>query len=193
MTGARLRGVAVLALLSLNALVVLAWSQEWLVARADRTTLSVPGSAAGGAELPLALTGFALVAAILIAGRVFRVILAVLQALLGACVAIAAGLVLADPADAARAQAARQTGIAGDAVDVVAAPTAWPVVALVLGVTLVLAGIGVAATVRRWPRATSRFERSRAAAAERGGPVAPDPIEEWDALSGGEDPTRPAG
>lgn len=201
MSPSRIRSVSVLVLLALNALVVLTWSQTWVDARSEGEPLPIPGSAAGGAELPLALTGLVLVAALLIAGRVFRVILPVLQALLGACVAIAAALVLADPVSAARPEVARATGITGSDTAVDAVATGWPTAALVLGILLVLAGIGVAATVGRWPRPTSRFDRTRAESAEGhasggvdGSPTGRrDAVDEWDALSDGEDPTRPAG
>lgn len=185
MSPVRLRGSFLLALLALNSLVVLAWSQAWLSARAEGASIPVPGQSAGGAELPLALTGLALAAALALAGPVFRLVLGVLQALLGLCVAIAAALVLFDPAAASATQVATVTGLSGTGAGITATPTAWPGIALALGALLVLLGIGIAATGSRWPRTTSRFERSRVARADS----TSDPIREWDALSEGEDPT----
>ncbi|MBI5161783.1 MAG: Trp biosynthesis-associated membrane protein [Micrococcales bacterium] len=188
MSPARLRGLSILALLALNAAVVLAWSQGWLDARAEGQRIPVPGSSAGGATLPLALSGMVVAAALALAGPVFRVILGILQALLGVCVAIVAGTALTDPAAAARTEVATTTGLVGTGAGVTADATLWPGAALALGVLLAVAGLGILVTARRWPRTTSRFERNRVTPAEPGG----DPIREWDALSGGEDPTTGA-
>ncbi len=118
------------------------------------TSIAVGSSAAFGA---LALASAAAGLAMLLAGPVFRAILAVLIALLGACVVVVA--VFAPELDA------------------------LTVVAIVGGALQVLAAAWVAATVRGWPSATSRYSRSR---------VEGDSASDWDALSSGDDPTDPS-
>lgn len=135
MTPSRLRLVALLALAVPIAL----------------TAAAAGSSAAFGA---LALASAAAGLAMLLAGPVFRAVLSVLMAVLGACVVLVAVL---DP-DAATPVV---VGIVGGALQVLVA--AW-----------------VATTVRHWPRAGSRYSRSR---------LQGDSASDWDALSAGDDPT----
>jgi uncharacterized membrane protein (TIGR02234 family) len=143
--------------------------------------------------LAFTLTGFALVLAVLLAGPVFRIVLGVLQVLVGGCLAAAAAIGLGDPLRAAGPVLAEATGLTGPAARALVqstATTAWPAIAVAAGVALALLGVLLAVGAPRWPRATRRFERSRMAPADgEAGPA--DPIGEWDALSKGEDPTEP--
>ncbi len=118
MTPSRLR------LLSLLALVV-------PIAATGLASPASPGFAA------LALASAAGAAAMLLAGAVFRGILAVLLALLGGCVMLVAV----------------NTPEAG----------ALGTVALVAGIVQAVVALGVLATVTRWPAGTSRYSRSRVA------------------------------
>ncbi len=77
--------------------------------------------------------------------------------------------------------------------------TAWPAVAIVGGVLLVLAGIAVLVTGTRWPTSSRRYRAARLADAdevaghEAGGRAASDrAIDDWDELSRGDDPTADA-
>jgi hypothetical protein len=96
------------------------------------TAVAAGSSAAFGA---LALAAAAAGLAMLLAGPVFRLVLAALIALLGACVVLVAVL---DPA--------------------LEAPV---VVAIVAGALQVLVAGWVATTVRHWPSPGSRYSRSR--------------------------------
>lgn len=192
MTAARWRLVTLLALLIGDAAALLAWSQTWFALRVEGHAVAVPGSVAGGAVLAFALTGLALVLAVLLAGVAFRIVLGVLQVLVGAGLAASAGIALGDPVAASGALVAESTGLTGPAARALVASdaaTAWPGVAVAAGVWLALAGVLLAAGAARWPRATSRFERSRTVPADG---ASADTIEEWDALSKGDDPTDPA-
>jgi hypothetical protein len=60
------------------------------------------------------------------------------------------------------------------------------VVAIVLGVIMTLLGLAIAPTSRSWPDSGRKYTRSRMVAAD---PDASDPVQEWDALSEGDDPT----
>ncbi|MEO8529087.1 MAG: Trp biosynthesis-associated membrane protein [Pseudolysinimonas sp.] len=143
MTPGRLR------LLSLLVLAVLAG----LTALAAPVTPGLPA---------LGLATAAAGAALLLAGPVFRVIIAILIAALGGCVVLVA---LYTPA--------------ADAL------YSWIVLAVVVGGIQVLVGIALAATTRVWPRSGRQYSRTRTA--EVG-----DAIGDWDALSAGDDPTGDA-
>jgi len=199
MSGSRLRTVLLGATAVLAALVLLAWSQPWF------TITLVPGSGDGGALVvradtaasglvPLALTTLALVAALALAGPVFRIVLGVLEALVGACIVAVALVSLSDPIAASAAAVTELTGVSGhdsvvalvDGVEV----TPWPVVAIALGAAIVLVGAFVAVTATRWPVSGRKYNRTRAVPADDTAPA--DPIAEWDALSDGDDPTAPS-
>lgn len=205
MTPGRLRGISLLILLVLSGLALLAWSQTWFRIGVEGETLDATGDVAAGALAPLALSGLLVVPALAIAGVVFRIVLGVLQALLGACIVIQAAMSLGDPITASRSLIADTTGIEGDGVleSLVAdvQTTVWPTVALIAGVLLVVAGLAVAVTSRRWPGPTRKYQRARFENADESATDhsvqgdSADPratsIDDWDALSGGDDPTAP--
>jgi hypothetical protein len=170
-------------------LVSLAWSQTWYRLRLSGAEHPVGGDVAGGALLPLALASLTLVLALALAGPVFRVILGVLDALLGVCAVVVVAWSLSDPVRASLPVLTDATGIGseegvlGQVAGIVT--TAWPYVGLAGGVLMIVTGLGVAVTSRAWPASGDRYSRTRAAAP--GG----DPVHDWDALSEGEDPTEP--
>lgn len=187
MTPSRLRLLSMVAIVIEAALVSLAWSQTWFLLRLSGVELPVPGSVAGGALLPLALASLALVAALALAGPFFRVVLGILDALLGVCVLVVSIWALSDPVRASLPILIDSTGISGEGTllgMVASAPaTPWPFVALVLGVLMMLTGLAVAVTSRAWPTSGAKYTRTRA--------ETPDgtAIHDWDALSEGDDPT----
>lgn len=184
----RERLVAVLLLAALGAAAVLASTQTWvgLVLPTGRP-LAVAGSAAAPALAPLGLVLLALAAALGIAGRGARVLLGGIAVLVGAGFAALAVPALADPAGAASGAVTAATGIAGAAsvrgAISSAAPTGWPVVAAVLGVLAAIAGVLLAVRSPRWPSGGRRYRSSAPPARTT------DPVEEWDALTAGDDPT----
>jgi len=141
----------------------------------------------GGALLPLALASLALVAALALAGPFFRVVLGILDSLLGVCVLAVAIWALSDPVRASLPVLIDSTGISGEGTllgMVASAPaTPWPFVSVVLGVVMILTGLGIAVTSRAWPTSGAKYSRTRA--------ETPDgtAIHDWDALSEGDDPT----
>jgi len=199
MSGSRLRAVLLGATALLAALVLLAWSQPWFSltlapGTGDGAALVVRGDAAASGLVPLALTTLALVAALALAGPVFRVVLGVLEALVGACIVAVTVVSLSDPIAASASAVTELTGVSGhdsvvDLVDEVAV-TPWPVVAIVLGAAVVLVGGFVVATASRWPVSGRKYNRTRAEPVDEAAPA--DPIAEWDALSDGDDPTAPS-
>jgi uncharacterized membrane protein (TIGR02234 family) len=186
-TPGRLRLISMVAILVEAALVSLAWSQTWFLLRLSGVELPVPGSVAGGALLPLALASLALVAALALAGPFFRVVLGILDALLGVCVLVVSIWALSDPVRASLPILIDSTGISGEGTllgMVASAPaTPWPFVALALGVVMVLTGLAVAGTSRAWPTSGAKYSRTRAETADG------TAIHDWDALSEGDDPT----
>lgn len=181
MTPGRLRLISMAAIVLEAGLAALAWSQTWYTVG----EVVVGGAVAGGALLPLALASLTLVLALALAGAVFRVILGVLDALLGVCVVVVAAWSLSDPVRASQPALVAATGLSNEQPLSYAAVvvTPWPVVGLIAGVLMVLTGIAVAVTARAWPTSGSRYTRSRLETPDG------DAVHDWDALSEGDDPT----
>jgi len=191
-SGARLKLISLVAIALLAALLFADWSQNWFTMTVQGKPCPVSGQVAGGALSALALASLALIAALAIAGRFFRVVLGILLAALGMCVIAVSAFALGNPVVAATSAITKATGVAGtqSVAKLVTATTitAWPVVAIVLGVLLTLLGLAIAPTARSWPDSGRKYTRSRL---ESPDPDTQDPIAEWDALSEGDDPTRP--
>jgi len=190
----RIKPVSLVAVLALSAATLLSWTMTWFTIALDESdtathSLQVSGETAAPALAALGLAGLALVAALAIAGHAFRVILGVLQAVIGASVAWSAVGAIIDPIGASASVITETTGIAGTesvralvgSVDA----TFWPVATLTLGVLTILCGIFIVSTSRRWPQAASRYQATRFEEAD-----APrSSISDWDSLSDGSDPT----
>lgn len=202
--GTRPRLVALGGLLAGGGLALLASTQPWasvVLAEGEGAAhaIAVQGSDAAPASPTLALAALALVAAVLLTGAVVRVVLGCLGALLGAGILASAVPPLLDPLGAASGAVTSATGVAGRAaierLVEHAEATPWGWIAAVGGALVLLAGALVAATARRWPVASHRYER-----AARGSPADPgraddatrrrdEAIDDWDSLSRGDDPT----
>jgi len=191
MSGSRLKLISLAGIAVLAVLLFAAWSQTWFTLTLQGKPFPVSGQVAGGALSALALASLALIAALAIAGRFFRAVLGVLLALLGVCVIAVSAFAIGNPVVAAISAITKATGVAGtqSVAKLVTATslTAWPVVAIVLGVLLTLLGLAIAPTARSWPDSGRKYSRSRLAAPDA---ETQDPVQEWDALSEGEDPTR---
>ncbi|GAA3745422.1 hypothetical protein GCM10022239_21340 [Leifsonia bigeumensis] len=200
--GRRLKSVSLLLGILFSGAALLAWSQPWFVATLGGASATHPPIPAGGdvaapAVAALALAGLAGVGAMAISGRVFRIVLALLQVLVGGCIVLSASLALLSPVSAVEPLVTTATGIAGhEAVSalVAAVPaTAWPFVAFVAGLLLAVLGLSIVVTGRVWPGSSGRYQPVRFEAAD----AAADPrpaggehaVSDWDALSGGADPT----
>lgn len=194
--------------------VFLTTTQTWVYATLTSGTVRSIDAAVNGADAARAVTALALVAlagalAISIAGRIARVVVAVLIVLAGLGCAAAAATVLADPAAAANGQIASQSGVTGGAIT--ASVTGWAVAAVVIALLLAACGVLVLIVGHRWDLAR-RFETPATAAAHpdeqpgtsgepgetpRAGrsPAAEpvDDIDSWDRLTRGQDPTVPEG
>ena len=190
MTPRRLKSSALVAGIALSGLVLLAFTQEWFSDTVtEGPTLSVAGDVAAPALATLALSGLVLAGALAIAGPFFRVVLGVLQSLLGATILLSAVLALAAPAEASASVVTDATGVAGEeaATTLVASLTVglWGYVGAVAGALLVVLGILIVVTSRRWPSAGRKYGATRVEATDAEG----NPVDTWDALSDGHDPT----
>lgn len=190
MTPQQIRLQTTLVLVILNAVVLVTWTQPWYtLGLTDGTSILVAGDVAAPALTALALSGLALAGALTIAGVFFRVVLGVLQSLLGTLVITSAALALADPVSAGAAAITASTGVTG--AESLAAlvssvfMSALPATALGAGVALVVVGLLTAVFARRWPSASRRFS---AVQSQTGGHQR-STIGDWDALTGGDDPT----
>ncbi|QJU53590.1 Trp biosynthesis-associated membrane protein [Herbiconiux sp. KACC 21604] len=163
----RLKVFSILGILLLSALTFLAWSQSWgtLVLVASPTTdtvLDVPGSVAAPALSALGLAGIALAGALAIAGPLVRIVLGALEVLLGVSVLWSAIGALSDPVGAGASVVTTSTGVAGTTsireLATVGSETPWPAVSVVLGALMVVAGLLVIVTVRRWPAAGRKYQ-----------------------------------
>lgn len=209
-SAARMKLPAILVSVGGAGLALLSWSQTWIevqltdaAASSTGEMISVPGSIASPALAALGLAGLALVGALAIAGPAIRLVLGVLEVVLGGCVLLAAGLSVGDPVGAVSPAVTDATGVSGSGptAELVAAavPTAWPVAAFVGGVLLVAAGVLVLATGTRWPASSRRYRAARLVGAEeavsaagRGRAASDRAIDDWDELSRGDDPTDEA-
>lgn len=216
MSPRRLKSTILLAGVVAGALILLAWTQTWVIVtlaagEVGGARIIVGGDIAAGGLAALALAGLALVGALSIAGPVFRVVLGALQSLIGATVVITSVLAIGTPASAAARAITDATGVSGDAsvqgLVESATLTAWPYFAAAVGVVSFAIGIAIIATVRRWPAATRKYQTAqftatagtpvgagtRDGSAGGAGPDSPtrepDAIGDWDALSDGADPT----
>jgi uncharacterized membrane protein (TIGR02234 family) len=191
MTPGRLRLVAFVLLALTAGGLFLAWSQPWFTLAVSRQEIVVRGDVAAGALPPLALVSLALILALALAGTVFRVLLGVLEALVGVGAVVATAFAIANPAVVSIPSITKATGIAGEKATALVestGTTGWPALAIVAGALGILTGLYVAVTARAWPTGGRRFSRTRTEP-EEGVAAATDPVREWDALSEGEDPT----
>lgn len=198
-SGKRRKRVLLLAVLAASGLLMLAWSQVWFTLPAiDGTELAAAADVRGAVAAPplmaLGLAGLAATAGLALAGLVLRWVLGGLVVVLGGTAVLTSSLALADPVRAAARLVTDLTGVAGeqstsaliDPTQVGVTPIGW--LGVLGGALLAAAGVLVIATAKRWPSSARRFE-TRFAEADSGAPV--DSVEQWDALTGGDDPTEP--
>lgn len=167
-------------------------TQVWLWAvRSDASEpLAVTGGDALSVLLPLSLTALALAAAVAIVGVALRYIFAAIGLIVGTALTVMiVRLIATRPLSAVGPTVTEMTGLAGDAAvaDIVdhITTTAWPVVALVGSVLVIVSSLLALVTARSWRTGGRRFETS---STPHTGPI--DAVDSWDDLSRGDDPTR---
>lgn len=186
MDAGRLKLLTILAGGLLGALTLIAWTQPWFgLTLTSGQSLAVAGQVAAPALSALGLASLALVAALAIAGRVFRIVLAALEVVIGVLVVVSAVAALSTPVAASSATITDAVGESGaDALAALVASvsvTAWPYLAVAFGALSALVGVVVLVTSRGWRGPTRRYEATAVADDSAAG--------NWDALSAGKDPT----
>ncbi len=186
MTARRLKLLTILCGLALGALTLLSWTQPWFeISLTSGEGLAVSGQIAAPALSALALASLALLAALSIAGRVFRVVLGSVQFVIGALVLASAAGAIANPLAASLATVTEAVGESGStaAAGLVAslAVTAWPWVAAISGGLEAALGLSIILTGGRWPGPTRKYDPNA--------PVDDSAVGHWDSLSAGGDPT----
>lgn len=181
------------------ALAMIAWTQPWahLVLDVEGTSadITASGSDASLPVMALSLAALAGTAAMAMAQRSWRLILAILLVLLGAGIAVTASLAYGDPAAGLLAPVGEATAIGGEnAIRQVIATgevsgTAWPLIAAIGGVGVALSGAFAAITSRSWASGGRRFDRDASSEQEADEAVGDTRVSQWDALSAGDDPT----
>ncbi|MGW5131866.1 TIGR02234 family membrane protein [Streptomyces sp. NPDC004135] len=165
------------------------WSEGTATVAGGAFPLTASGSDVTGVPAALAVVGLAALVAVFAVRRAGRVVVAALLALSGAGT-VAAALSGASDSSALDEKAAQASGDTSASVAALS-HTAWPYVAAVGGVLLLLAGLLALRYGRLWPAMSGRYERGGTPRPRRQAPAAdPDrPEELWKALDRGEDPT----
>ena len=208
MSHRRLKNLTLLAAIVLGALTLLVWTGEWfsITLRESATghpVLSVTGDVAAPALIALALASLALIAALAISGPVFRMLLGVLQVVIGSTVALSAVLAVSNPVRASESAISAVTGVGGSksiaALVTAVSQTAYPIIAIIVGALTMALGVLVLVTGRRWPGSSGRyrqpvvFEAPEVVGGAEAGSAPEDAaahaVSDWDTLSGGTDPT----
>lgn len=196
----RSKRVLILALALVAGATLLAATQVWVTLQfaegaAAVASISLAGAGLNPALSPIAVAAFIAAITLTIAGKVFRLVLAALVALLGAASVAIALVVLQSPLTSAGARIAEVTGISGQGqVEIVSGVmlTPWPFVAAAAGALLLFLGLFSLTQVSKWHTAGRKYDsadgrrvsRTRSTSASD-----PDRIADWDAQNDGEDPS----
>ncbi|MFD9933716.1 TIGR02234 family membrane protein [Streptomyces massasporeus] len=165
------------------------WSQGTATVAGGAFPLTAKGSDVTGVPAALAIVGLAALVAVFAVRRAGRLVVAALLALSGVGI-VTAALLGASDSSALDEQAAQASGDTSATVDALS-HTAWPYVAVVGGVLILVAGLLALRYGRLWPAMSGRYERGTTPQPRRKAPaVDPDrPEDLWKALDRGEDPT----
>ncbi|WP_424856207.1 TIGR02234 family membrane protein [Streptomyces sp. SAI-170] len=165
------------------------WSEGTATVAGGAFPLTAKGSDVTGVPAALAIVGLAALVAVFAVRKAGRLLVAALLALSGAGT-IAAALAGASDSSALDEQAAQVSGDTSATVGSLT-HTAWPYVAAVGGLLILLAGLLALRYGRQWPAMSGRYERTGAPRPRRDRQTTdPDrPEDLWKALDRGEDPT----
>lgn len=190
MTSARARLLLIVAGAALGGLLLLSWTQSWfsLVLEGGQP-LDVDGQSAAPGLSALGLACLALAGALAIAGRVLRIVLGVVESLIGVVVLVTAIAAIAAPVAASSPAITEATAVSGPesiaAIVTSVSIAAWPWLAVLAGALIVMNGAAVAILSPRWPGPTRKYDAVDATPADD----TTTPLGAWDSLSGGSDPT----
>lgn len=194
-----MKRAALAGLVAAGALLMATWATPLVRVRGDLgqagpVDLTATGEVAAAALMPFGGATLALALALLIAGPVFRRILGVLAAALGAAALWQALAPAIDPVRAAAGSIRGATGLGDLAAIRAAVPDGATAVqpGIALGIAGAVLALAASALVLRggpsWAGAGRRFEAQADARARTASP-ADRHVAQWDALSHGDDPT----
>jgi uncharacterized membrane protein (TIGR02234 family) len=192
MRGRRTKSVLLAAAVLAAALVFASTTQTWVTVTMDGAPEPVLATAATAAPAlsALALAQLALVGALALVGRIARVVLGVVQLLIGGVICYLGGGVLADPLGSSTTAIAKATAISGSqsiaelATDVQL--SVWPTAALAGGIAVAVIAVLVLVTGRTWPGSSRKYDTATPGSPERQRTA----VDDWDALTAGDDPTE---
>lgn len=183
-----------LALFGLAGALIGLWSatRTWVTVDVASSSVQIPQIVVDGATAAASVTAVCVVVlagslALLIAGKIARYIIAAICLLAGATVITAGTGALRDPQAVASTAVAEATGLAQNAGEYTL--TAWPAVAVIAGVLIVLQAVLVLVFAGRWPAKASKYDRQAAKASVEPKDQSSRNIASWEQLSQGEDPT----
>ncbi|MFT6534001.1 MAG: putative membrane protein (TIGR02234 family) [Alpinimonas sp.] len=209
MTGQKVKSRILLLVAICAVLAMVAWSQTWLTLTLSQgigtdAPIPVTGQTMAPGLSALGLTGLALLAALSLAGPVFRIVLGTVQVALGAGIILSALGALNDAIALAAPALIDITGIqdipALKALVLEQDLSPWPYVSVGIGIVTAIAGILILVTSRLWPRSGRKYAASIPPVDPGGASLAAQPmvedvdasharIDAWDDLSRGSDPT----
>lgn len=189
------RMLSVVVFVFVGGLGALASSQPWVAVtmRSTQEVIEVAGAQVLQTLAPLSLAVLAMAGALAISGLVARYLIGTLGLMVSVWLSFATFALLPEPElQAVSSVLTELTGLAGTAtltglVEQLAA-TVWPSIALILWMLLALASLLVLFTARHWRAGGRRFQAATAVPAK-----VIDPIDSWDELTRGSDPTSPEG
>ncbi|MBM7768768.1 Trp biosynthesis-associated membrane protein [Glutamicibacter nicotianae] len=190
----KLTSARTLALFGLAGALIGLWSatRTWITVDVASSSVQIPQIVVDGATAAASVTAVSVVVlagslALLIAGKIARYIIAAICLLAGATVITAGIGALRDPQAVASTAVAEATGLAQNAGEYTL--TAWPAVAVIAGVLVVLQAVLVLVFAGRWPAKASKYDRQAAKASMEPKDQSSRSIASWEQLSQGEDPT----
>jgi uncharacterized membrane protein (TIGR02234 family) len=189
------RGRVALLLLVLAAATAISALPTWFTAHGTEAlhgtvAVTVNGTDAAPGVVAAALVLAASAAAVALVGRIGRWVVAAVVAIAGLLVLVSTFAAVRDPESAVHDAVARATGVGHVVGDVTT--SAWPWIAVALGVVDVLAAVWLLRASRAWAGPSRRHEGAPGGAGGTGAPRRPEEGDDraaWDALSRGDDPT----
>jgi uncharacterized membrane protein (TIGR02234 family) len=209
MTGQKIKSRILLLVAICAVLAMVAWSQTWLTLTLSQgigaeAPIPVTGQTMAPGLSALGLTGLALLAALSLAGPVFRVVLGTVQVALGVGIIFSALGALNDSIAVAAPALIDITGLqdipALKAIVLDQELSPWAYASVGIGIVTAIAGILILVTSGLWPRSGRKYAASIPPVTPGGATLAVEPLVEdvdasharidaWDDLSRGSDPT----
>lgn len=191
----KFKSLVVLSTIIFSSLVLLSWSQTWFLFSgqllATGNVVSVSGQEAAPALAALSLLNFALTAALALAGRLMRKVLSLVLCLSSIAIVWISIAAFSQPLVSSISLLTEISGLSDPAslsgLVETTEVTLWVYLAPISGFVLIITGIVSFFTSAKWASNTRKYDRTVSADAQK--IPSGELIDQWDALSAGEDPT----